>query len=167
MNMKKLMLIILYGFCCLDGFSQTTAIAEPAYKRIPTIPPFTLALVPDSVSFSKENLKKKRAVIVMIFSPDCDHCVHATEDLIKNINLFRKVDIVMVTSLSFASEQKFYTDLHIAAHKNIHVGFDRERFLSSFYEVRNFPSIYLYDKKGNFKEAFEGSVSFEKIAKSL
>jgi len=165
--MKTLFLVVICTIICSGVFAQAASVVEPAYKRIPIIPPFNLSLVPDSVPFTKQNLNKKRAVIVMVFSPDCDHCIHATEDLIKNINLYKKVDIVLASSLSYVSVQKFYKDLNIAAYKNISVGYDSQNFLSSFYEVRNFPSIFLYDKKGKFKEAFTDHPKFEEIAKGL
>lgn len=165
--MKTLLLVVICSFFCSDIFAQTTSAIEPAYKRIPTIPPYKLISVVDSVSFTKEDLKKKMAVIIMVFSPDCDHCIHATEDLITNIKLFKKAQIVLASSLSYKSVKQFYTDLKLYKYPNIKVGYDDTRFLSSFYEVRNFPSIYLYDKKGNFKDVFIDHPSFVNIAKSL
>ena len=165
--MKTLFLVILSALFCGGLFAQVQPAMEPAYKRIPTIPPFSLANAVDSSIFTKENLRKKKSVIIMVFSPDCDHCVHATEDLIININSLKNTEIILASSLSFESVKRFYKELHLSAYKNIHVGYDSKRFLSSFYEVKSFPSIFLYNKKGNFKEAFEGDVSFEKIAKSL
>jgi thioredoxin-related protein len=40
-------------------------------------------------------------------------------------------------------------------------------FLGTFYHVRSFPALYLYDKKGNFIKAFDGSVPVEEIAAAL
>ncbi len=165
--MKTLFLVVICTFFCSVVFSQATTPMEAAYKRIPTIPPYNLISVADSVAFTKAELKNKKPVIIMVFSPDCDHCIHATEDLIANINLYKKAQIILASSLSYKSVQKFYTDLKLAKYPNIKVGYDDARFLSSFYEVRNFPSIFLYDKKGNFKEAFIDHPSFKNIAKSL
>ncbi|MCY7292267.1 MAG: redoxin domain-containing protein [Ferruginibacter sp.] len=165
--MKTLFLVVIYTFFYSGVLAQNPAVIEPAYKRIPTIPPYNLVSVVDSVLFTKADLKNKKPVIIMIFSPDCDHCVHATEDLIANINLYKKTQIILVSSLSYKSVQKFYTDLKLANYPNIKVGYDEARFLSSFYEIRNFPSIFLYDKKGYFKEAFIDHPTFVNIAKSL
>ena len=103
----------------------------------------------------------------MVFSPDCDHCVHATEDLIANIKSFKNAEIILASSLSYGSVKKFYNDLHLAAYKNIHVGYDSKRFLSSFYEVRSFPSIFLYNKKGIFKMDYSDHPNFKGIADNL
>lgn len=165
--MKTFILVIICTFFYAGLIAQSTTPIEFAYKRIPTIPPYNLRSVADSVLFTKADLKKKRPVIIMIFSPDCDHCIHATENLLANINLYRKAQIIMVSSLSYKSTQKFYDDLKLVQYPNIKVGYDKDRFLSSFYEVRNFPSIFLYDKKGNFKADFNDHPKFEEIAKFL
>ena len=65
---------------------------EPPYKRSPTIPPLEL-LRPDSTKFTKDDLKKQNTLI-MYFSPDCDHCIHQTEDMIKRMNDLKKLQIL-------------------------------------------------------------------------
>lgn len=165
--MKTLFFTAISVFLYCIVLSQTPPILEPAYKRIQTIPPFTIVLGTDSSVFTKQNLRKKKPVVIMVFSPDCDHCMHATEDLIKNIKSFKNAEIILASSLSFESVQKFYRDLNLAAYSNIHVGYDNKRFLNTFFEVRSFPSIFLYDKKGNFKEDFSEHPNFKLIASSL
>ena len=165
--MKTLFLLSICTFFSCILSAQSQAIGEPAYKRIPTIPPFSLLLSADSTIFTKQQLKKKKPVIIMVFSPDCDHCIHATEDLITNIKSFKNTEIILASSLSYETVQKFYRDLNIAAYKNIYVGYDSKRFLSSFYEVVSFPSIFLYDKKGNFKKEFLDHPDFKNISSFL
>ena len=165
--MKTLFLVILSVLFYGGVSAQIQQPQEPAYKRIPTIPPFSLMLSPDSILFTKENLKKKKSVIVMVFSPDCDHCIHATENLISNIKSFKNTEIVLASSLSYESIQKFYKELNLAAYPNIYVGYDSKRLLSSFYEVKSFPSIFLYSKKGGFKMNFPDHPDFKMIASFL
>ena len=163
--MKTLSLVVIYTFLCSAVFAQTTMPLEPAYKRIPTIPPYNLISVADSIAFTKDDLKKKQPVIIMVFSPDCDHCLHATENLLANINLYKKAQIIMASSLSYKSIQKFYTDLKLENYPNIKVGYDAQYFLSSFYEVKSFPAVFLYNKKGKFTADFSDHPKFEEIAK--
>ena len=165
--MKTLFLVILSVLFYGGVSAQIQQPQEPAYKRIPTIPPFSLMLSPDSILFTKENLKKKKSVIVMVFSPDCDHCIHATENLISNIKSFKNTEIILASSLSYESIQKFYKELNLAAYPNIYVGYDSKRLLSSFYEVKSFPSIFLYSKKGGFKMNFPDHPDFKMIASFL
>ena len=39
--------------------------------------------------------------MLMVFSPDCEHCQHETEEIIKNIDQFKKYQIVMATLHAF------------------------------------------------------------------
>ena len=165
--MKTLFLLSICTFFSCVVSAQSQAVGEPAYKRIPTLPPFSLLLALDSTIFTRQQLKKKKPVVIMVFSPDCDHCIQATEDLITNIKLFQNAEIILASSLSYESVRKFYKDLSLVAYPNIYVGFDSKRFLSSFFEVRNFPSIFLYNKKRIFKMDFLDHPDFKIIAASL
>lgn len=165
--MKKAFILIFFAFIGNTLLAQTITDSLPRYKRIPTVPPFKLVIAPDSIIFIKDELKKKRATIVMVFSPDCDHCVHSTEDLLAHYDLFKKAQIVMATSLTYSHVKKFYTDLKLADYPNVKVGWDAAYFLAGFYDVRTYPAIFLYDKKGNFKKVFDGNTKWETIAASL
>lgn len=100
----------------------------------------------------------------MLFSPDCDHCVQATNDLLQNITLFKNVQILMVSSLDFKFMQKFYQDHKIADYPNITMGRDGSFYLGTFYNLRSYPSLYLYNKKGKFVKEFEGNFKMETVA---
>ena len=165
--MKKYIKIFILVLCCNNCFAQNTTDSIPRYKRIPTVPPFKLVIAPDSTVFIKDELKKKQPTIVMIFSPDCEHCVHSTEDLLAHYKLFKKVQIIMATSLAYNHVKKFYADLKLADYPTIKVGTDAAYFLGGFYDVRMYPAIFLYDKKGNFKKAFDANTKWETISAAL
>ena len=123
--------------------------------------------VPDSTAFTKANLAKKKATIILVFSPDCEHCQRETKELIANIDLFKKAQIVMSSPLDYGYIKRFYEEYKIADYPNIIMGRDPGYFFGTFYKIRSFPAIFLYDKKGNFVQAFDGNVPIEKIAKFL
>jgi thioredoxin-related protein len=137
------------------------------YLRFPTVPPFNIIKVPDSSHFTKDDLSKKKATIIIIFSPDCDHCQHATKELTANIKLFKKAQIIMASPLEYSYLKKFYEEYKIADHPNIIVGRDPSYFFGTFFQVRSFPAIFVYDKKGNFIKSFDGSVPIESVAEVL
>lgn len=165
--MKK---IILFAICISISNlcnAQSTGDTTPAYKRLPAIPPFKIMIAPDSAAFTREDLKKKKATIIMVFSPDCEHCIISTKDLLAHYDLFKNVQVIMVSALPFEYVKKFYEELKIADYPNIKVGEDRNYFLGSFYQVRSFPSIYLYNRKAKFKQVFDPNIKWETIAKFL
>lgn len=141
--------------------------STPVYLRFPTVPPFSITKVADSTRFTKADLAKKKATLIFIFSPDCDHCQQETRSLIAHIDLFKHVQIIMASPLEHRILKKFYDEYKIAEHQNIILGRDPAYFLGSFYNIHSFPALFLYNKKGNFVKAFDGSVPVQQIADAL
>lgn len=164
--MKNCLCIILAFFFVHTCVAQADS-SKPVYLRFPTIPQFTIYTAADSTAFSREDLKKKRPTILIIFSPDCEHCQHETQELLANINKLKKAQIVMITYQPYQEMVKFYKDYNIANYSQITMGRDTKFFFPIFYRVQNLPSIFVYNKKGDFKKAFEGSVNIDKIAEEL
>ena len=170
--MKKYLLFLLM---IVLGTSAAMAQAEPKdtsllYVRFPIVPSFKLINVADSTFktyFTKDSLKKKTATIIIIFSPDCEHCQRETKELTAKIDLFKKAQIVMASPLSELMLRMFYNEYHIANYPNITMGRDPSYFLGTFYKIHTYPAMFLYDKKGRFVKMFEGSVPVQKIAESL
>lgn len=164
----KHFLTFLFCAAILSANGQTnTDDGTPIYKKFPDVPPFTITALPDSSKFAKADLKRNRYTLIMIFSPDCEHCQVATEDMLAHFDKLKKVQIVMATPLEYRFIIPFYEKYQLKKYKNISIGRDPTYFLGQFYGVTNFPSIFLYDKKGKLIQNFEGSVSFEKIAEFL
>ena len=164
--MKNLYLfLIVIGFNSAV-FSQVDS-TSPVYLRFPFIPKFTIYKAADSTAFTREDLKKKKPTVFIVFSPDCEHCQRETDSLIRHINLFHNAQIVMTTYLAHDMMVKFYHDYKIANYPEIIMGRDAKFFFPIFFKVTSLPAMYVYDKKGKFKKAFEGSVNLTKVAAEL
>jgi thiol-disulfide isomerase/thioredoxin len=164
--MKRFFLLAIAFLITQFAFSQADS-TKPIYLRFPTLPQFTIYKASDSTTFTRDDLKKRKPTVFIIFSPDCEHCQHETEALIANIDKFKDAQIVMVEYLGYDEMKKFYTNYKIENYKNITMGRDAKFFLPVFFKVESLPAIYVYDKKGNFKQAFSGSVKMDKIAAAL
>jgi thioredoxin-related protein len=164
-TLRKLFFGLLVIVCCQTVCAQMDT--SLVYLRFPTVPPFKITNVADSSAFTKADLKKKTATIIMIFSPDCEHCRHETTELLAHIDLFKKAQIIMASPLDYGFIKQFYDEFKLADHSNIVVGRDPGYFLGTFYSIHSYPSIFLYDKKGNFVQSFNGNDPVEKIASLL
>jgi thiol-disulfide isomerase/thioredoxin len=166
--LKNLFILFVSILFSCQGFSQSNSPEEtPVYLRFPTIPQFTVYKAPDSTLFTRENLKKRIPTVFFIFSPECEHCQHETEVLTRNIKKFKNTQILMITHLPYEEMMSFYKKYKIANYPQIIMARDTKFFFPVFFKVRNFPSIFVYDKKGNFKKGFEGSVKMEDILAEL
>jgi thioredoxin-related protein len=161
--MKKLVFTLLIVSAALGAIAQSDSTTLPPYKRFPTPPPFKILTTDSTTWYTKNDLPKKKAVMIMIFNPECDHCKHETEEIIKNINKFKKIEIVMATPREFESMKQFYGHYELKRFKNIHVGRDMAFTLPVFYDIRSLPFLAFYDKQGKLIDTFEGSMPIEKV----
>jgi len=157
-----LLLVVVLGKAAVAQIDTTLL-----YLRFPIVPSFKLINVADSSIFTKNDLKKKKATIIMMFSPDCEHCQAETKELTAHMDLFKKVQIVMASPLDYNYIKKFYEEYKLAGYPNITMGRDPSYFLGTFFKVRSFPSIFVYDKKGNYVTSFVGSTPITEIAAAL
>jgi thioredoxin-related protein len=162
--MKKIACTLVIILFFLAGMAQSAPNTDiPPFKRFPTVPPFKILKVDSVTLFTKDQLAAKKPVLLILFSPDCDHCKHETEELIKNIDKFKKIQIVMATPMPFDKMKEFYTHYDLQRFKNITMGRDISFILPPFFNVRTLPFLAFYDKSGNLIDTFEGSLPIEKV----
>lgn len=147
-------------------YSQTDSI-QPPYKKFPNFPPVNLLLTDSTNSIIKNDLPRKRPIMLMVFSPDCEHCQHETEELIKMMDKFEKITIVMATPRPYADMMAFREKYGLAQYKNIIMGQDTQFFLLTFYNISNLPFLAFYDKKGELISVFAGSMPLDKVLLEL
>lgn len=134
----------------------------PAFTGYP-LPQFSLLLTDSATSFTKANLPKGKQVLVMLFSPDCDHCKKETETIKANIKDFKNTHVLMVTSQSFEKMRAFYKEYGLADFKGITVGHDPRFFFPTYYKIKFFPFLVFYDKKDQYRKHFEGNAKWEEL----
>ncbi len=134
------------------------------YQRFPTIPPFKIISLPDSSIFTEAKLVKNKPVMFFLFSPDCDHCKQAFTDMINNFSLYDEVQIIMTSSIRFDILKQFYEDYHISKYPNIIMGRDPSSFLNTFFEIKSYPGIFTYGKKGKLQGEVRQHPDFKIIA---
>lgn len=137
------------------------------YLQFPVVPPFTINKIPDSSFFTKADLRKKKATLIILFSPDCEHCQLETKLLKDSMQVLKNVQIVMVSFLDFNLIKKFYEDFQLRNYPNITMGRDGKYFLGTFYKLHTYPSMFLYNKKGALIKEFIGNIPIHTIAENL
>lgn len=150
----------------MPAFGQVDSTQLP-YKRFPTVPPIKLLLSDSTTIFTKEDLAKKKPILLIVFSPDCDHCKHETEAIIQHIDDLKKVQIIMATMLPYDKMKGFYEEYELKKYDNIVVGKDLNYMLPAFYGIHNLPYLAFYDKKGKLITTFEGSMKIEDVITTL
>ncbi|WP_025761726.1 TlpA family protein disulfide reductase [Dyadobacter tibetensis] len=106
----------------------------------------------------------KGPVVLIYFSPDCDHCVDFTEDMLKNYQIFANKQVVMVTFQDMNMLRPFVSRHKLTQYPNIKVGTEGTSYkVQRYYQIRSFPYIAIYDKAGNLVRTFEGEQPHQTI----
>jgi len=161
--MKILFLVTLLSLSFASISAQTDSLRLPPYQRYPKSIPLKLLLTDSSTYFTKESLAKKKPVLIMLFSPDCNHCQQETEEMIKHIESLKNIQIVMATTQPFPMMKEFYIKYGLARFNNIIVGREENFTLPVYYDIRNYPFFAFYDRKKELITGIEGSVGIDKI----
>lgn len=141
-------------------FQNLSAQTDPTVataKSIEQAPVFRIIRVPDSTVFESTQLKKNKPFVLMFFSPDCEHCQKETKELLAYKQELKGLQIVMVSPLSFDLIKNFYIEYGLSAMPDIVMGQDNAYALGSRYQLRTYPSIFVYDAKGKLAKAFIGN----------
>ena len=159
------MRFILFSVLMLSGiasFAQLDSL-RPAFKRFPEVPPIQILLSDSTTIYTKAQLPKKTAVLFMIFSPECSHCQHETEELLAHKDELKDVQIVMITMYPIWMMKEFIATYKLDQMPNVVVGRDFNYFTPGYFSIRNLPFLAMYNKKGALISAFEGSLGIEKV----
>ncbi|HRO45039.1 thioredoxin-like domain-containing protein [Agriterribacter sp.] len=165
--MRYLFILLVLCVCNKQSTAQhDTAKTAPLYTQYP-LPQFSILLTDSVTWYTKNDLPRKKKTVIMLFSPDCEHCKHETELIKKNISQFSGTQIVMVTPMPFAKMQEFYEHFELHKFKNITVGRDPKFFFSNYFKVHYLPFFAIYDKNYKLLKTFEGSTKLEDLVKYL
>lgn len=146
----------------LSSFSQKDS-ADNYVKGFLTIPAFKINIVPDSSLYTNDNLKKNMPLIIMFFSPDCDHCQKQIKEMMAYKEELKNIQIVMISPLSYKDNKIFYDEYALARMPNTRLGFDITFKLRNLYKTTTYPSMYVYDRNGTLAKAFVGNIGVPAI----
>lgn len=120
----------------------------------------------DSTFTTYTDLKKNEPVMLIYFGADCPHCQRLTLEMKQHMDVFKKLQIVMVTFSKTESPwmsmiRNFSRDYELPKYKNITMGTEYPDFLKygyypvqRYYAVQTTPYIAIYDRKGKVSKTF-------------
>ena len=165
-KVKKITLLI--AFISVTFFVSAQNNLQVNYNiKIETIPAFNIHTIPDSSNYSNNNIKKNKPFIIMFFSPDCEHCQKELKELSKNKNKFKNIPILMISPANYAEIKQFYKDYAVAKMPNITVAHDDNSTMSRLFQLRTFPTMFVYNRTGKMVKTFVSNVSIPDILQAV
>jgi len=140
---------------------------DAPYLKNPFIPQFSILNTDSTSWFTQREIRNGFPVMIMLFSPDCEHCREQTEILVKNMEKLKNTEIIMSTFQPIYKMKDFCSQYKLAKYPNVHVGRDVKYFFGPYYRIRYSPFIAIYNKDHKLVRVFEGGAKIDKLLEAL
>jgi len=158
MHKRRLLFLFFVGIICMVFFSSTVAAQNGK------LPPFRI-MQSNGKIFKAEQLPFEKPILIIYFSPECDHCQAFMKEFFKQAENFKKASVVMVTYLPVEEVTKFVTEFGVSRYSNIYVGTEGSSyFLKNYYQIGDMPFTALYDKDGNIMVSYKKAPPISELA---
>jgi len=137
------------------------------YLQHPELPAFRIQMLDSSTMFNTFNIKAGKKTVLMLFSPDCEHCQHMADSMRNHMEEMQDVQIYMFSFMDLYQIKHFAAKYKLNRYKNITFGKDIDFFFAGFYSLTSVPGIAIYDKKKRFVKLFNGGAKIEDLLAAL
>lgn len=141
------------------AFLQPSKDTSAPYFKNNGYPDIKLLLTDSSTVYTKANLPADKTVIIIFFSPDCEHCQHTVSEMIPKMDSLS--NLVMIWNgpsyMPLADVKSFYEKYQLASYNNIVMGKEINYFLPLHYRIEITPYAAVY-KNGRFFTEFRKSI---------
>lgn len=139
----------------------------PKIAASQSVPPFRMQLT-NGQFFSFKDVSHEKPLIIIYFSPDCEHCQKLIKELLSKINNFKKAQIVMVSFLPLKDLVDFEKNYSINKFPNIKVGMELPIFFfKNLYNLQNTPFTALFSKHGKLIISYKKETPVDDLIKHL
>ncbi|HEX2536252.1 MAG TPA: redoxin domain-containing protein [Chitinophagaceae bacterium] len=138
----------------------------PAQAQV-KLPAFQMTQAGGQV-FRAQSLPKDRPVLLVYFSPDCDHCHELMKAYFKRAQDFARASVVMITYQPLDKVALFSKQYGTARYSNITVGTEGTTFKVRYhYKLTEMPFVALHDRNGNLVKSYIRTVPLDDLAARL
>jgi peroxiredoxin len=165
-SIKSALILLL---CCVLGFvvyqsvqiiKQKEAFAEQK-QRLPSL---KYCLQTDSTQFVEP---VNNSVIIVYFSPDCDHCQRQAQGFYKQKSAFVHTQILMVSTQPLATIRQFGHDYKLDKLLNFRLlQLPKEHLYTTFGSV-SVPHIFVYSAQHQLTKEFKGETPIDSLVGAL
>ncbi len=146
------------------AFLQPSKDTSAPYFKNNGYPDIKLLLTDSSTIFTKADLPKDKTVVLIFFSPDCEHCQHTVKEMIPKMDSLSNLFMVWngPSYLPLEQDRVFYNHYHLADYNNIVLGKEMSYFMPLHYRIEITPYAAVY-KNGKFFTEFRKGIELENL----
>ena len=148
--MKQILLFLFLTSITFGAYSQSAS-----KKGTLELPEFKI-MQTSGVYLQKKDLPANKPLVVIYFSPNCEHCIALMDQLFPKINEFKKATLLFVTFVIPQELLPFEKKYNTISHPNIFVGSEGLAYtLKNFYRLEKTPFTALYNKQGKLVASYK------------
>lgn len=172
MMKKKIILIIVvigvFGLLSYLGYNVISKTEEKNQiaKKLEIIPDFEFITL-EQQPFTKANLNPNINTIFIYFNSECDFCQHEAQSIRENLDSFKNVQFIFVSSESIATIQNFSLQYNLNNQQNITFLYDNLSTFSSQFDANSIPYLLIYDQNHKLIKKHKGQLNAKGILRAL
>ncbi|WP_394346385.1 thioredoxin fold domain-containing protein [Dinghuibacter silviterrae] len=116
---------------------------------------------------SSRNIPNGEPVMIIYFSPDCDHCQQLTDSLLANVRSFATTRIYFITIDPFDRLRVFNSHYHIFKYPNIVLGRDYEYSFVNELKPTGTPWVFIYNSHKDLKAIYPSITNVHNLINTI
>jgi thiol-disulfide isomerase/thioredoxin len=146
----SIVLIIISASCLLIAWKISDK--NKAEAIIATTPVFSFLTISQHTFTNKDIDNDKSRIIINHFSPNCEHCQYMAVEFLKDSQMLKTIQILMITSSDSASIAKFSSAYKLSLLSNVIILRDTNYQFQKIFGTGVVPSFYIYEHNKLFKK---------------
>lgn len=164
MKRSTIYILVVFLSFIMVNCAKTAKEKEQPFVAELAMPNFTLAKMQDSTMILSKDVSKEGIVLLMYFSPDCDHCQKEAEEYVSKKDSLSNIRTVWMSGdwaeLKLINE--FAKKYQIEELNPIAIGKDMRSSLVLYYDFQHVPYTAVY-KDNQFIQEYRGSIDFDEL----
>lgn len=164
-KLKLLFIQFITGFFLAGILVQGTQAQTAPAKIIPEFKFLTLS----GQSFTRNELKKNKTLVIIFFDVTCDHCQHEIAAIGEHINEFKQTEFYLVSMDEVTGIKKFMNSFGKKLNGRSNVTLLRDvykQFIVRFLP-KEFPALYVYGPDLKLRKYFGQNSDVKEIVKTV
>ncbi len=149
------------------SYNDTSSNAQPDKKKKRPKRKKNQISISDTSGFSLltgHDLRNDGNLLIMLFNPTCLHCEDMTFLIEKNIDLFRKTEIVLLASKAMIPYIPDFSERHhLSKYKQMYIGWDSSGFVDDLFLYQKLPQLNIFDKHRKLLKIYSGEVPIDSL----
>jgi thiol-disulfide isomerase/thioredoxin len=160
--MKQTLLFTAMLYSAIMAIGQTTG-GTITYKNYASLPAYSLLDLNGKPFLTTSVPQKGKSLVVVYFSPTCSHCQEFTSSLTAQLKDFKNVQFLFVSAYPIPEITSFTNERGLQKMSNFKMAQDPEFNLGRFFELKEIPSVFVYDSNGKLKKNFDSKVKIDEL----